>query len=116
MPNSSSGISGSCVRDVIDRTETFTGYALERTQVDRGDLRSRTQNPLSARGAPSSVSSNASCVASAIESITAHLKAKGHLSCCYLKGRAGDAANVILSTVGYNFRRIPAWLSEYSYT
>ena len=36
-----------------------------------------------------------------------HLKAEGHLGRCYLKGRAGDA---ILSAVGYNFRRILAWL------
>ena len=39
-----------------------------------------------------------------------HLKAEGHLGRCYLKGRAGDAANAILSAVGYNFRRILAWL------
>ncbi|MGY3695737.1 hypothetical protein ACVIGA_005817 [Bradyrhizobium sp. USDA 3240] len=39
-----------------------------------------------------------------------HLKAEGHLGRCYLKGRADDAANVILSAVGYNFRRILAWL------
>src|SRR5438477_10280932 len=29
---------------------------------------------------------------------------------CYLKGRAGDAANVILSAVGYNLRLVLAWL------
>jgi len=28
------------------------------------------------------------------------MKAEGHLGRCYLKGRAGDAANVILSAVG----------------
>jgi transposase, IS5 family len=39
------------------------------------------------------------------------MKAEGHLGRCYLKGRAGDAANAILSAVGYNFRRILAWLS-----
>jgi IS5 family transposase len=27
-----------------------------------------------------------------------------------LKGRAGDAANAILSAVGYNLRRVLAWL------
>jgi hypothetical protein len=37
-------------------------------------------------------------------------KAEGHLGRCYLKGRAGDAANAILSAIGYNFRRILAWL------
>jgi IS5 family transposase len=40
------------------------------------------------------------------------LKADGHLGRCYLKGRAGDAANVILSAVGHNFRRILAWLRK----
>lgn len=40
------------------------------------------------------------------------MKAEGHLGRCYLKGRAGDAANVILSAVGHNLRRIFAWLRE----
>ena len=39
-----------------------------------------------------------------------HLKAEGHLGRCYLKGRTGDAANAILSAVGYNFRRTLALL------
>ena len=38
------------------------------------------------------------------------MKAEGHLGRCYLKGRAGDAANTILTAIGYNFRRILAWL------
>ena len=46
----------------------------------------------------------------AIEPVIGHLKSEGHLGRCYLKGRAGDTANVILSAVGYNFRRILAWL------
>jgi transposase, IS5 family len=37
------------------------------------------------------------------------MKAEGHLGRCYLKGRAGDAANVILSAVGYNLRLSPGW-------
>ena len=40
------------------------------------------------------------------------MKAEGHLGRCYLKGRAGDAANVILTAVGHNFRRILAWLRD----
>ena len=50
---------------------------------------------------------------SSIEPIIGHLKAEGHLGRCYLKGRAGDAANVILSAVGHNFRRILAWLRDF---
>ena len=38
------------------------------------------------------------------------MKQEGHLGCCYLKGPAGNAANAILTTDGYNFRRILAWL------
>jgi IS5 family transposase len=41
------------------------------------------------------------------------MKAEGHLGRCYLKGRAGDAANVVLSAVGHNFRRILAWLRAF---
>lgn len=47
---------------------------------------------------------------SAIEPIIGHMKAEGHLGHCYLKGRAGDAANVVFSAVGHNFRRSLAWL------
>jgi IS5 family transposase len=38
------------------------------------------------------------------------MKADGHLGRCYLKGRAGDAANAILSAIGYNLRLVLAWL------
>jgi IS5 family transposase len=46
---------------------------------------------------------------SAIEPITGHMKAEGHLG-RYLKGRAGDVANAVLSAIGHNFRRVLAWL------
>jgi hypothetical protein len=39
-----------------------------------------------------------------------HMKTDGHLGRCYLKGRAGDAANAVLTAVGYNLRLILAWL------
>ena len=38
------------------------------------------------------------------------MKTDGHLRRCFLKGRAGDAANVILSAVGYNLHLVLAWL------
>jgi hypothetical protein len=43
---------------------------------------------------------------SAIEAVIGHMKADGHLGRCYLKGRDGDAANIILSAVGYNLRLV----------
>jgi IS5 family transposase len=49
---------------------------------------------------------------SAIEAAIGHMKTDGHLGRCYLKGAAGDAANVILSAVGHNLRRVLAWLKN----
>jgi IS5 family transposase len=39
-----------------------------------------------------------------------HMKTDGHLGRCHLKGRQGDAANVILTAVGHNLRLVLAWL------
>ena len=47
---------------------------------------------------------------SAIEAVIGHMKTDGHLGRCYLKGRGGDAANAILSAVGYNLRLVLSWL------
>ena len=49
---------------------------------------------------------------SAIEPVIGHMKTDGHLGRCHLKGREGDAANVILTAVGHNLRRILAWLRD----
>jgi IS5 family transposase len=38
------------------------------------------------------------------------MKADGHLGRCHLKGRAGDAANAVLTATGYNLRLVLAWL------
>ena len=46
----------------------------------------------------------------AIEAVIGHMKTDGHLGRCHLKGRQGDAANVILTAVGYNLRLVLAWL------
>ena len=55
--------------------------------------------------------SSATCDADPLSNpLIGHLKFEGHLGRCYLKGRDGDAANVILSAVDYNFGHILAWL------
>jgi IS5 family transposase len=38
------------------------------------------------------------------------MKSDGHLGRCYLKGRHGDATNVVLSAVGHNLRIVLDWL------
>ena len=107
---------GHTLRDVIDRTEALTGCPIERAYVDKGYRGHDAQNPRRVfisgqkRGVFGVIKRELRR-RSAIEPIIGHLKAEGHLGRCYLKGRAGDAANVVLSAVGHNFRRILAWLS-----
>jgi IS5 family transposase len=108
---------GHTLREVIDRTETLTGCTIERAYVDKGYRGHDAQNPRrifisgQKRGVFGVIRRELRR-RSAIEPIIGHLKAEGHLGRCYLKGRAGDAANVVLSAVGHNFRRVLAWLRE----
>jgi IS5 family transposase len=103
---------GHALRHIIDDTETLTGCAIERAYVDKGYRGHDAQNPRRVfisgqkRGVLGVIKRELRR-RSAIEPVIGHLKAEGHLGRCYLKGRAGDAANVILSAVGHNCRR---WL------
>ncbi|MFK4532016.1 hypothetical protein ABIA00_000199 [Bradyrhizobium ottawaense] len=106
---------GHTLRDVIAGTETLTGCSIERAYVDKGYRGHDAPNPRRVfisgqkRGVFGVIKRELRR-RSAIEPIIGHLKIDGHLGRCYLKGRAGDAANVVLSAVGHNFRRILAWL------
>jgi IS5 family transposase len=106
---------GHTLRDVIEDTEALTGCAIERAYVDKGYRGHDTQNPRRVfisgqkRGVFGAIKRELRR-RSAVEPVIGHLKSEGHLGRCYLKGRAGDATNVILSAVGHNFRRIFAWL------
>lgn len=40
------------------------------------------------------------------------MKSNGHLGRSHLKGREGDAINVILTAVGHNLRHVLAWLRD----
>jgi IS5 family transposase len=106
---------GHTLRDVIDRTETLTGCPIERAYVDKGYRGHDAPNPRRVfisgqkRGVFGAIKRELRR-RSAIEPVIGHMKAEGHLDRCYLKGQAGDAANAVLSAVGYNFRRILAWL------
>src|SRR5258705_7268850 len=109
---------GHTLRDVIERTETLTGCPIERAYVDKGYRGHDVQNPRRVfisgqkRGVFGVIKRELRR-RSAIEPIIGHLKAEGHLRRCYLKGRAGDAANLVLSALGHHFRRILPWLSEF---
>jgi IS5 family transposase len=106
---------GHTLRDVIENTQKLTGCAIERAYVDKGYRGHDTANPRRVfisgqkRGVFGIIKRELRR-RSAIEPVIAHMKAEGHLGRCFLKGRQGDAANVILTAVGYNLRLVLAWL------
>ena len=108
---------GHTLRAAIEGTERLTGCAIERAYVDKGYRGHDTTNPNRVfisgqkRGVYGIVKRELRR-RSAIEPVIGHMKTEGHLGRCYLKGRAGDAANAILTAAGYNFRRILAWLRD----
>ena len=48
----------------------------------------------------------------AVEPVIGHLKNDHRMDRNYLIGAHGDAANAVLAAIGYNFRRLLAWLRE----
>jgi transposase, IS5 family len=106
---------GHTLAAVIDATEKLTGCAIERAYVDKGYRGHDTANPrrVFISGQKRSVFGIIKRELrrrSAIEAVIGHMKTDGHLGRCYLRGRDGDAANVILTAVGYNLRLVLAWL------
>src|SRR6201981_32590 len=100
---------------VIEATERLTGREIERAYVDKGYRGHDAANPgrvfiSGQKRGVFGVIKRELRRRSAIEAVIGHMKTDGHLGRCYLKGRAGDAANVILSAIGYNLRLVLAWL------
>jgi len=106
---------GHTLAAVIEDTERLTGCEVERAYVDKGYRGHETANPRRVfisgqkRGVFGAIKRELRR-RSAIEAVIGHMKNDGHLGRCYLKGRDGDAANAILTAVGYNFRLLLAWL------
>lgn len=106
---------GHTLKGAIASTERLTGRTIERVYVDKGYRGHDAANPHRVfipgqkRGVFGAIKRKLRC-RSAIEAVIGHMKAEGHLSHCYLKGVAGDAANAILTAVGYKLRLVLAWL------
>jgi IS5 family transposase len=106
---------GHTLRAVIADTQRLTGREIERAYVDKGYRGHDAPNPPrifisgQKRGVFGAIKRELKR-RSAIEPVIGHMKSDGHLGRCYLKGRHGDAANAILSAVGYNLRLVLAWL------
>ena len=106
---------GHTLRAAIEAAEKLTGRAIERAYVDKGYRGHDTPNPhrifiSGQKRGVFGVIKRELRRRSAIEAVIGHMKTDGHLGRCYLKGRAGDAANAVLTAVGHNLRRVLAWL------
>ena len=99
---------GHTLRDVIDRTETLTGCAIERAMSTRDTAATTHKIPVSssspARSAMSCAIKRELRRRSAIEPIIRHLKADGHLGRSYLKGRATRPTRGLLHGFGQRIR------------
>src|SRR5215469_6560485 len=108
---------GHTLAGVIEATERLTGCMIERGYVDKGYRGHDTPNPRrifisgQKRGVFGIIKRELRR-RSAIEAVIGHMKTDGHLGRCHLKGRAGDAANAVLTAVGHNFRLVLAWLRD----
>jgi IS5 family transposase len=106
---------GHTLRTAIEDTERLTGCTIERAYVDKGYRGHDAAYPQRVfisgqkRGVFGAIKRELRR-RSAIEAVIGHMKADGHLDRCYLKGAAGDAANAVLTAVGYNLRLVLAWL------
>jgi transposase, IS5 family len=106
---------GHTLGEVINSTETLTGCGIERAYVDKRYRGHETENPRRVfisgqkRGVFGVIKRELRR-RSAIEPVIGHMKTDGHLGRCHLKGRDGDAANVVLTAVGHNLRLVLAWL------
>ena len=106
---------GHTLGEVIDATEMLTGCGIERAYVDKGYRGHKVTNPRRVfisgqRRGVFGVIRHELRRRSAIEPVIGHMKTDGHLGRCHLKGREGDAANVVLTAVGHNLRLVLAWL------
>jgi IS5 family transposase len=108
---------GHTLRGIIEATERLTGCEVERAYVDKGYRGHDTPNPRRVfisgqkRGVFGAIKRELRR-RSAIEAVIGHMKNDCHLGRCYLKGRDGDAANIILTATGYNLRLVLTWLRE----
>ena len=108
---------GHTLEDQLQQAETLTGVKPERCYVDRGYRGhgiTRTKVFISGqrRGVTPTIKKELKR-RSAIEPEIGHMKNDGHLGRCYLKGRDGDAMNVLLVACGHNLRKLLAWLRAF---
>ncbi len=98
----------------IDQTERITGVGIERAYVDRGYRghdadKDRVFVSGRRRGVTPTIRREMRR-RSAVEPVTGHMKADGHLGRNFLLGTEGDATNLVLAAAGHNLRLLRARL------
>ena len=106
---------GHTLAHVLERAEKITGVTPRRVYVDKGYRGHDAPRPLRVflsgqkRGVFGAIKRELRRRA-AIEAVIGHLKTDGHMGRNFLKGRAGDRANAILTAAGHNLRLVLRWL------
>ena len=109
---------GHTLATVIPEIETQIGASLARIVADRGyrghnappDHRMKVYVSGQKRGVTEAIRRDLRR-RSAVEPVIGHAKGEHRMGRNFLKGAHGDAANAVLAAVGYNFRRLLAWLA-----
>ena len=108
---------GHTLSTVIPEIETQIGVGLERIIADKG-YRGHAAPPEhkfkvylagQRRGVTNAIKRDLRR-RSAVEPVIGHAKNEHRMGRNHLAHREGDAANAVLAAVGYNFRRLLAWL------
>ena len=114
---------------VLKNTEELTGVTPQRVYVDKGykghkqnqsrfdpethqDVRNPWKVYMSGRKGLKPHLKKELKRRSAVEPIIGHLKEDHRMDRNYLKGKDGDRFNVKMAAIGFNFRRILAWLRD----
>jgi IS5 family transposase len=104
---------GHTLGGVIEATEKLTGCPIERGLCRQRLSRPQNHNPaarIHLRPETWRLRNHQTRAQAPLSHRACHMKTDGHLGRCYLKGRDGNAANVVLSAVGHNLRLVLAWL------
>ena len=109
---------GHTLETVIPEIETQIGASVSRIVADRGyrghnapaDHKLKVYISQQKRGVTEAIKRDLGR-RSAVEPVIGHAKGEHRMGRNFLKGTHGDAANAVLAAVGYNFRRLLAWLA-----
>lgn len=100
---------GHTLQQSLKQAETMTGTRIIEAYVDRGYRAAKVAGVsvhVAGQRGQTSTMKRWMKRRSAIEPVIGHCKSDHHLGRNYLKGRAGDEMNALLSAAGYNFRKL----------